>query len=290
MMNKRIIAGLMCLSLAFGAVVCPGAADKVLIPSAAQADTIDDGVFVYGLTDDRSGVKVIETATWPYEGRILESADIPSVVRGLPVKEIGAGCFASYTRLEKVTLPDSIEVIGDRAFFDCRSLNTIRMPAKLKKIGQSAFMFMNLKTIVLPDGCKEIGSKAFYENDGLTVTIPDSVTVINENAFQGTKNVTIKAHKGSYAEKFVTVNNKRAEKLEFTYPITFVEINYSTVKGDISGDGKVDITDIAKLSAHIKSKKYVTDIGSADINGDGIINISDLTVIAAHIKGKRAMK
>lgn len=59
--------------------------------------------------------------------------------------------------------------------------------------------------------------------------------------------------------------------------------------GDINADGRVNITDLTKLGAHIKGKKLLPDPSIADINKDKKINITDFTKLAAHIKGKKLL-
>lgn len=60
--------------------------------------------------------------------------------------------------------------------------------------------------------------------------------------------------------------------------------------GDINGDGKVNITDLSKLAAHVKSVKLLdsSSMTRADINGDGRVNITDLSHLAAQVKGVSA--
>jgi hypothetical protein len=47
--------------------------------------------------------------------------------------------------------------------------------------------------------------------------------------------------------------------------------------GDITGDGKLNIGDVARIYAHIKGGTKLTDyaLACADMNGDGKINIGD---------------
>ena len=61
------------------------------------------------------------------------------------------------------------------------------------------------------------------------------------------------------------------------------------VRGDIDGDGIVNVTDLSKLAAHIKGSKPLEDslFSAADIDRDGHVNISDISVLAAYIKGIR---
>lgn len=68
-----------------------------------------------------------------------------------------------------------------------------------------------------------------------------------------------------------------------------VKIKPIGVKGDVTGDGKIAVTDITKVAAHIKGKKLLTEEQQAlaDIDGNGKINVTDLTRIAAHVKGKK---
>ena len=61
------------------------------------------------------------------------------------------------------------------------------------------------------------------------------------------------------------------------------------IKGDVNGDGKININDLTKIAAHVKGKKLLTEEEQmrADVNGDGKLDINDISKIAAHIKGKR---
>ena len=61
--------------------------------------------------------------------------------------------------------------------------------------------------------------------------------------------------------------------------------------GDVNGDGEINVTDIAKVAAHIKGIKALDENGikAADVNGDGEVNVTDIAKIAAHIKGIKAI-
>lgn len=74
--------------------------------------------------------------------------------------------------------------------------------------------------------------------------------------------------------------------------VSFTFSNNKGLKGDVTGDGKITISDVTKVAAHIKGKKMLSDEQQAiaDIDGNGKITISDLTRIAAHVKGKKLIK
>ncbi|SFD42319.1 dockerin type I repeat-containing protein, partial [Ruminococcus albus] len=65
-----------------------------------------------------------------------------------------------------------------------------------------------------------------------------------------------------------------------------------TLLGDVNFDGKINVTDIVKVAAHVKGKKLLdkTAARAADVNNDGKINITDIIIIAAHVKGKELLK
>ena len=59
------------------------------------------------------------------------------------------------------------------------------------------------------------------------------------------------------------------------------------VRGDVSGDGKVNITDMLLTKAHIMGQKLIDDkiIAAADVSGDGKLSILDFLQIKASILG-----
>jgi len=50
---------------------------------------------------------------------------IPDTVNNLPIVEIGAFAFENNTTLEYIDLPDTVEVIGERAFAGCTNLSSM---------------------------------------------------------------------------------------------------------------------------------------------------------------------
>lgn len=62
--------------------------------------------------------------------------------------------------------------------------------------------------------------------------------------------------------------------------------------GDVTGDGKVNMGDAARLYAHIRGTSLITDpaiLAVADTSGDGKINLGDTARILAHAKGKNPL-
>ncbi|MCR5542462.1 MAG: dockerin [Ruminococcus sp.] len=63
-------------------------------------------------------------------------------------------------------------------------------------------------------------------------------------------------------------------------------------RGDVNGDGKVDVSDIIVVASYIKQLRTFSDNDMklrADVNNDGLINVKDILLIAAAIKGLRQL-
>ncbi|MCH5351641.1 MAG: leucine-rich repeat protein [Clostridiales bacterium] len=92
---------------------------------------------------------------------------IPSEYNGLPVTKIqgeyGTGAFARKA-ITSVTIPDSIEEIGQNSFNNCSALASVNIgtASSLKKIGNNAFSGnAALKQIYLPSGMINLGDSVF---------------------------------------------------------------------------------------------------------------------------------
>ncbi len=82
-------------------------------------NTIVDGNIIYERIDG-------ETArVYKYNGTQSASVTVKGTISGLTVVEVGASAFENHTELTSVDLPDSIRVIGKRAFAGCTSLSTM---------------------------------------------------------------------------------------------------------------------------------------------------------------------
>ncbi len=95
----------------------------------------------------------------------LTNYTIPSSVtykdKTYTVTELGAQLFKDEYLLSVVTIPDTINVIGDQAFYGT-NLESLTLPEGVTTIGDLAFaMNTNLKYVYVPATCDEIGYFAF---------------------------------------------------------------------------------------------------------------------------------
>ena len=86
---------------------------------------------------------------------------------------------------ENFTIPDSVTSIGNSAFEDCDSLQSVTIPDSVTSIGYRAFYYCtSLQSVTIPNSVTSIGDEAFSGCSFLqSVTIPDSVTSIGDCAF-----------------------------------------------------------------------------------------------------------
>lgn len=116
------------------------------------------------------------------------------------------GPFYKNPNITSVTLPDSMETIGDSAFHSCTKLKTINWPknCKIATIDQNAFNGATINEINIPDSVTAINAYAFGYVTCASINFGNASTIINHDAFRsclesqinfGTGNIKIQ---GSY--------------------------------------------------------------------------------------------
>ena len=115
-----------------------------------------------------------------YEGTPWPSAEAYINDKGTPV-----AIFAYLYDMEEIVLPAKLKSIGDDAFIFCRSLKSINIPESVQKIGLRAFFgCSSLKSMKLPIGITEIKSGLLSGCTNLTsIDIPYTTEEIGHNAF-----------------------------------------------------------------------------------------------------------
>lgn len=99
---------------------------------------------------------------------------IPSTYNGKPVMSIGSNAFFDSGSLTSVTIPESVTIIGEGAFFSCSNLGTVIFAenSKCTNIGDSAFYnCSSLTSVKIPDSVTSIGNRVFSRCDSLATII-----------------------------------------------------------------------------------------------------------------------
>lgn len=150
--------------------------------------SLEDGSWGYELT------RVYDNGTYVY--------NIPNSYKGLPVISIGAYAFESATKINSVSIPESVRHIGVVAF-DCdnftsnsdmkivngwllsyykNSYDLSSLP--IKGIADGVLSSRYIPDLKLPNTLRFIGRKSFSNSSLETLRIPDSVEFIGDYAFE----------------------------------------------------------------------------------------------------------
>ena len=169
-----------------------------------------------------------------------------------------------------------LESIGKYAFGGCKSLPTQQLHNTITVINEGAFSNCILfADFDLPEKLATIGSHAFENCTGLTkLTIPATVTSIGNYAYDGCDGITSVTVKWTkpisiYSETFSNRTNAVLEVphgsvaaykaanywKEFEMIIEAGEDPISVLKGDMDGDGVLDVNDVQMLINVILGRK-----------------------------------
>lgn len=121
-------------------------------------------------------------------GAFAENENIVGVTIPAQVTDLQYGVFASCANLETVTFKagSKLQKIAARAFENCSKLQSISLPDSVQTIEEKGFAYCkNLGTVDLGNGLKEIDNYTFYHSGVTRIRIPDSTTEVGKCAFAG---------------------------------------------------------------------------------------------------------
>ncbi len=127
---------------------------------------------------------------------------VPGALGGYTVTGIADDAFFGREDLMDVSLPDSLETIGDGAFEACGCLFGVGFGSGLKTIGESAFKNCHsLDYIIFPDSLESIGGSAFSRCISLTsVSFPASLETLGNSAFESCSKIDTVTFSGAGPE------------------------------------------------------------------------------------------
>lgn len=148
----------------------------------------------------------------------LVSVSLPSTLQA-----IGQRAFTYCGSLEELIIPEGITEIPIEMANYTTSLKTLKLPSTIKTIGQQAFRSSNLSNgIIVPEGCTEIVKYAFRGCSATYVELPSTLETVGEYAFAENEALTTLCSKapmiGDYMFKncfnleFVTLENTKVIK------------------------------------------------------------------------------
>ncbi len=172
----------------------------VMMLPASEADAAESSASDFKM-EGSTLVKYKGTAT---------SVSIPDTV-----EIIGEDAFEDNAVVEQVSIPNSVKQIEPYAFWGCEKLSKIVLGDGLEEIGDYAFAgCRGLQSMVVPSNVKSIGIMAFADCVNMeTVNIPPSTLHIHDTAFNGCSKLVINCEKGSKAESYAEAFYERQKEM-----------------------------------------------------------------------------
>ena len=143
-----------------------------------------DGIY-YGVNRvDKTAVFVTE-GNKKYQGDITIPQSVVFEGKEYKVKSIDNVAFYQCYSLNSIKLPDGLLSISQFAFYQCSALSRIEIPNSVNSIGLSAFEGCgNLSYVKLPNSISTINDMVFYKCSKLSsIIIPEGVTSIGSGVF-----------------------------------------------------------------------------------------------------------
>ena len=107
------------------------------------------------------------------------------------LRVIPEAAFEGCDKLTGVLLHEGLHFIGDYAFGNCRSLQSVKLPSSVTKLDGWAFYGSGLIEVHLKEGLQVIGNYAFADCTVLrSVTIPSTVTELGMFSFSDCSNLS----------------------------------------------------------------------------------------------------
>lgn len=169
---------------------------------------------------DNKEVSIYPRDPSEYEGTPWPSAEAYINDKGTPV-----AIFAYLYDMEEIVLPAKLKSIGDDAFIFCRSLKSINIPESVQEIGLRAFFgCSSLKSMKLPIGITEIKSGLLSGCISLkSVKLHDEITQIERHAFR---------HCDALQKIVLPRNLKYLNSFECCYSLHEIDIPSSVIEID----------------------------------------------------------
>ena len=153
---------------------------KVFIPaSVTSVEAYIDGMYTQVETLDVENLAAYCSILISSDGGSMWTASVPQ------------NFCVNGTKITDLVIPSTVTSIDKYLFQNFKCFNSVSIPGSVQTIGQNAFADCNFSTLTIGNGVQTIGDYAFYQNPNLTsVTIPESVTNCGMYLFENCGNLT----------------------------------------------------------------------------------------------------
>ena len=191
------------------------------------------------------------------------------------ITTIGDYAFYGMSRLESVTLPDSLIYVGKCAFAFCKTLESVNIPAGVVTLGESAFEgCSSLKSIKLPTGLTSLGDRAFAFCHSLeTALLPCQIATIGSWTFKDCKtlsSLTVLNGYGALADSALEgagIKSDAVKTVDNPDATTTVIVHYKDTDGNELKESKSTVKNIGESYSEV-----APTIEGYNVSGDKSFN------------------
>ena len=294
-----------------------GCSSLSVVELPARVRTVGAGAFMRCSSLTRFTVAADSRLVRMDESALMDCPALQSVSLGNSIQHLGDRLFAGsgITQLD-LTASNRLSSIGEWALVNT-PIAAVKMPSSLTNLGAGAFLYATDLTeahlgggltaindymfagTALTDfdftGVAELGDYTLYNVDKMSVVeLPATTTWLGTRAMAGMVGMTsITCHAeevprlGAYVWQGVdqgriplTVPGSSMEAYRVDFQWNKFLMDSPWIKGDVNGDGEVNIADINAVVGIILGRP--ADDGTrarADVNGDGEINVADINAV-----------
>ena len=244
--------------------------DAAICPYCGSAYIVEKAINNYNITNNTTNninAEVVNvyggnSGDFVIRGGVLEKYNGASTEVIIPnsVSIIGEGAFKDCRGITKVSIPDSVTTIEENAFWGCAELSSLYLPDSVTTIGEWAFSLCEkLSSLKLPESIQKLDRHAFYNTGVSHIVIPGTLQTIEEGLFEKCVNL-----------KEILIQNgvKRIERRAFNGTSLSSLVIPESVE-EITGDALAECSMLEEL----------TIMGNPRLNGS--LNCEQLKIIHA---------
>ena len=206
------------------------------------------------------GLVYIGKMLYAYKGTCPAEVEIKADTVG-----IAGGAFFMQENLKKITIPDTVGVIGPDAFKACVNLEEVTLGRTVRAICDHAFFWCDsLKSITVPASVTYIASE--WEALGYHFDADYNFVPIEGFTIYGYPNTAAEAYANEKGFPFVAL----------APPVSL---------GDADEDGNITMKDVLLVRKSIAGLVAGINRYAADVDGDGNVTMKDVLMIRKFIAG-----
>ena len=305
---------------------CCWALEEISLPDKLQRLPFNAFVHCSALTQVTLSKNLVSIGDYAFTNCPIEQILLPDSLKTVGYSAFGGAALTEITLpegltelrdyalvscpLTELTVPSTVTKLGC-GFVAETQLNTLYFLGNAPEFDPFALAGL-IATAYYPAGnrswteevCLDYGGTVTWIGEGnpgitLSGTVADGVTLVLSQDAEALETVT--AEQGSYRfaslqPGIYTLTASAANHVTRTYTVTvdsedlMQNITLHLI-GDVDGNGKVNIGDVAKINAHIKGTATLTDdyaLSCANVNG-GSLNIGDAASLYSHIRGTKKL-